>query len=119
MWTYRVVDGDLFLNDAYEGRGYSGNGKGKDNPSWEHIANVGPIPRGLWQISRPIVHAHLAPPVLRLTPAPGTDTFGRDGFLIHGDKIVAPGTASHGCIILGPAIRKAIAASADKTLQVV
>src|ERR1035438_5538324 len=38
--------------------------------------------------------------VQALTPESGTNTFGREGFLIHGDSVQNPGTASHGCIIL-------------------
>ena len=59
------------------------------------------------------------PFVLRLTPAPTNEMFGRDGFLIHGDSIEHPGSASHGCIILPRAIREAIAKSDDDTLHVV
>lgn len=40
-------------------------------------------------------------------------------FRIHGDSIRAPGTASHGCIILPRAIRDRIWASGDRALQVV
>jgi hypothetical protein len=45
--------------------------------------------------------------------------FGRDGFLIHGDSVEHPGTASHGCIIMSRAIREAIAQSDDHELNVV
>jgi hypothetical protein len=43
-----------------------------------------------------------------LTPD-GHEAHGRTEFLIHGDSVDAPGTASEGCIILSPAIRKKIA----------
>jgi hypothetical protein len=56
---------------------------------------------------------------MALTPEPGTDTLGRDGFLIHGDSVENPGTASHGCIILPRAVRDQISASGDKQIQVV
>lgn len=119
MWIYCSETGDLFHDDKYEGRGYSGFGKGKDNPSWDHVHAIGPIPRGDWAISKPEHHHGLAAPVLRLTPIHGTDTFGRSGFLIHGDKIIAPGAASHGCIILARGIREAIAASGDRVLKII
>jgi hypothetical protein len=45
--------------------------------------------------------------------------FGRSGFLIHGDSIIRPGTASRGCIILAREIREQIAASGDADLEVV
>ena len=56
---------------------------------------------------------------LRLTPDPANDMCGRDGFLIHGDSIAHPGTASQGCIILNRLQREHIAASPVKLLRVV
>ncbi len=47
----------------------------------------------------------------------GHDALGRTDFRIHGDNVNHD--ASHGCIILGPLIRRAIADSADKVLEVV
>jgi len=44
---------------------------------------------------------------------------GRSAFLIHGDSIAAPGTASHGCIILARPDRERIAESGVKQLVVV
>ncbi len=55
---------------------------------------------------------------MRLTPAPGTDTFGRSAFLIHGDNAKKDKSASEGCIILGPALRQQIAESKIKRLVV-
>jgi hypothetical protein len=52
-------------------------------------------------------------------PDPGTETFGRGEFRIHGDSIAHPGTASHGCIILPRAVRDAIWRSGDRALEVV
>jgi hypothetical protein len=45
--------------------------------------------------------------------------FGRSGFLMHGDNIRLPGTASEGCIILPRDLREAIWNSADHTLEVI
>ena len=39
--------------------------------------------------------------------------------MIHGDSIGNPGSASEGCIILGPAIRHRIWNSGDRNLEVV
>jgi hypothetical protein len=44
---------------------------------------------------------------------------GRDNFLIHGDSIAAPGTASHGCIILNRLARERIDAARVGPLVVV
>ena len=64
-------------------------------------------------------HPQCGPMSMRLTPQDGTDTFGRDGFLIHGDNQDMNHTASHGCIILPKIIRAAISASGDHVLEVV
>jgi hypothetical protein len=53
---------------------------------------------------------------MNLDPVDGTNTFGRSLFRIHGDN--ARHDASEGCIILGPSIRKLIAASGDHDLEV-
>jgi len=45
--------------------------------------------------------------------------FGRSNFLIHGDSVVHPGTASEGCIIAARYIREDIAKSPVKVLAVV
>ncbi len=54
---------------------------------------------------------------MRLTPVPGTQTFGRDGFLIHGDN--RRHDASQGCIVLDRTARNRIATSGDTRLNVV
>jgi len=46
-------------------------------------------------------------------------TFGRDGFLIHGDSVRHPGDASEGCIILPRRFRERIWTSEDTDLEVV
>lgn len=104
------------------GTGYSGFEAGKNNPALQNVANVGPIPQGRYTIGKPECVDSPGPHgpfVMRLTPDAANQMFGRDGFLIHGDSIVKPGTASHGCIIMGRLIRNAIAASGDHDLTVV
>jgi len=97
----------------------SGPGEGKNNPDLEYIHDVGPIPKGVYGIGPPHDTPTHGPHALALTPEPGTNTFGRDGFLIHGDSVQNPGTASHGCIILPRTVRDQIAASGDRQIQVV
>ena len=53
---------------------------------------------------------------MHLDPINGTDTHGRSAFRIHGNNI--DNDASHGCVILGPAIRHLIASGVDRTLVV-
>jgi hypothetical protein len=69
---------------------------------------------------QPIPHRGLAAPVIRLLPEPGTQVYGRDGFLIHGDNAAGNNTASTGCIIInGAALRQEIWNSGDRILEVV
>jgi hypothetical protein len=50
---------------------------------------------------------------------PGTVTYGRTDFRIHGDSIQHPGQASNGCIILKKSIREKIICSGDTELEVI
>jgi len=106
-------------NGDLAGTGYSGSGSFKNDPAYQGIHNKGPIPEGLYHIGSAVNTVTHGPFVLPLTPDPGNTMFGRFGFLIHGDSIVDPGSASQGCIILDRAIREAIAISGDTDLQVV
>ncbi len=122
MWRYSQSGGQLSsqAGDVY-GVGYSGHGEGVNNPKLEAVPNVGPIPKGVYNIGWSYTDAERGPMVMSLTPKQGTNTFGRSGFLMHGDLVAAPGKelASHGCIIMGPLTRRAVAASSDRELLVV
>ena len=127
MWTYNQRTGEMSGKPTpasmLSALGYSGHAEGKNNPDLQSIHNVGPIPEGRWTIlDDPPPSTDLGPHgpyVLHLAPKPGTETFGRGGFLIHGDSIHAPGTASLGCIILPRTVREAIWQSGDRDLLVV
>ena len=119
MWTYDQSTGALSRDGAPIGDGYSGFESGKNNPEMQNVHDVGPIPQGRYEIGPPHDTTTHGPHVLPLTPLDGTDTFGRDGFLIHGDSIAHPGAASHGCIILSRDLRNLISDSGDPELEVV
>jgi hypothetical protein len=118
-WTYSQSTGRLRHNGVLVGRGYSGHGLtaagGRDNPAMQNVPNQGPIPQGQWRIGPAHRDPHKGPVVMRLTPV-GHSTFGRSGFLIHGNNTA--NNASEGCIILGPALRRQIAHSGDNVLTV-
>jgi hypothetical protein len=118
MWTWDQSAG-LLTRAGKSWRGYSGTGRGKNNPAMQAAVGVGPIPQGRWTIAGRRDSANTGPGTLILIPDPGTDTFGRSEFRIHGDSIAHPGAASHGCIILPRAVRDAIWASGDRMLQVI
>lgn len=84
------------------GRGYSGTGGGRDNPDMETRGFEGPIPRGAYDIGASRRHSSLGPEVMNLDPVG------------H-----AANDASEGCIVLPPNVRRMIAGSADKRLEVV
>ncbi len=65
------------------------------------------------------MHPHAGAYTMRLLPINGTHTFGRDGFMIHGDSIAHPGQASNGCVIERMSIRSQIWGSGDHILRVV
>jgi hypothetical protein len=119
-WTYVQKTGELEQNGSRVAIGYSGFGAGKNNPQMDNVANIGPIPHGEWTICGPptdtIEHG---PYVLRLDPAPNTETFGRSGFLMHGDSKESPGCASRGCLIFSRPQREQVWNSGDRDLKVV
>jgi len=119
MWTYQQSSGRLSRDGIFIADGYSGLGEGKNNPTMQDVHDKGPLPRGRYLIGRPIDTTTHGPFVLPLTPDPGNTMFGRSGFLIHGDSKQHPGSASIGCIILGPEFRHMIADSGDTELAVV
>lgn len=119
MWTYRQTSGQLLRDDQPVGFGYSGHLEGRNNPKFQNVHNVGPIPQGLWTISGPPVDTETHGPfVLHLNPNSGTEVFERSGFLMHGDSVEHPGLASEGCIIMSRAIREQVWNSQDNQLTV-
>jgi hypothetical protein len=119
-WTYTQKTGALSHNGNPVATGYSGNTTGLDNPAAQDKIGVGPIPCGNYTIGPPHEPIdHLGPNALPLIPAAANEMFGRSGFFIHGDNSAMNHTASDGCIILGPAFRKAIIDSEDAALVVV
>ena len=121
MWIYEQATGKLKdASGAVVAIGYSGRyPDGKNNPQAQDLEDVGPIPRGHYRIGAPVDTVTHGAYVLPLGPAVGNQMFGRVGFLIHGDSVFAPGTASEGCVILSRDIRKRLWASGDHDLEVV
>jgi len=91
--------------------GYSGGDDGKNNPDTQAVHNAGPIPQGGGSIEgppiTPLKHG-------RWSPASGTDTFGRSGFLKPGDSKESPG-----CAITPRPVREQLCNSGDAELEVV
>jgi hypothetical protein len=120
MWQFQQSTGKLSQNGVEAGRVYSGYHEGKNNPQYQDVPDVGPIPQGLWFIGGPPIDTtEHGPYVLHLTPAWSTKTFGRSAFLIHGDSVQHPGEASRGCIIAPRPIRESIWLSGDHQIEVI
>lgn len=116
MW-YRDEEGV----DKLIGTGYSGAaGITKNNTHYQDIHDEGPIPVGVWSIQGPPIDTSSHGPfVLHLFAESATQTFGRSGFLIHGDSKIAPGNASLGCIVLDRSAREKIWEIKDSVLRVI
>lgn len=120
MWTYVQSSGGLYTPEgAILSYGYSGAIGYKNQPLYEDIKDKGPIPQGVYEISAPQDTEKHGPYALPLTPDASNDMHGRSGFLIHGDSVSNPGTASEGCIIMPRFARERVWESEDHTLQVV
>ena len=120
MWKYEQSTGQLFNPEGeLVARGYSGHGSGLNNPAMQAVHDIGPIPQGEYAIG-PFFDdlGGKGPIVAHLVPCVGTQTFGRSGFMIHGDNAQGDRSASHGCVILSRAVRSAIRDSSDEVLQV-
>jgi Protein of unknown function (DUF2778) len=120
MFEYHQISGEMLQDGKHVAFGYSGKGEGRNNPAYQQVRCVGPIPAGLWTISGPPLDTDQHGPfVLHVDAAEGTNTFGRSGFLVHGDSKVSPGMASEGCIVMPRNAREQIWASGDRDLQVI
>lgn len=114
QWTH--ID-DATGNRTVVGNGYSGTGAGRNNPAMEAVPNVGPTPRGDYNIGDARNSPNTGRMTLAITPRPGTDTHGRTLLRIHGDN--ADHDASEGCAIAPYNVRRMINDSDDRVLHVV
>lgn len=130
MWGFEQSTGWWYTPESARlSQGYSGHGLGRNNPEMESVADVGPIPVGLYTIQlitdaagQPIAHKDakgttLAAPVMRLIPDADNEMYGRTDFLCHGNN--ATNDASLGCAIADHDTRVTISTSTDNRLQVV
>ena len=123
MWTYEQKTGKLSHNGEVVATGYAGGdcGRspvGKNNPAYQNVPKVGPLPVGKYTFGTPVPQSHLGPFAIPLIPDPANEMFGRSDFYVHGDTTPS-GNASEGCIIVPRSVRNAMAASPDQELEVV
>jgi hypothetical protein len=118
-WIYSQSTGEMTLDGQHVATGYSGAGPGRNNPAMQASQGQGPIPQGSYSVGTAHQGTHTGPATLNLDAQPGTNTYGRDLFRVHGDSIRHPGEASEGCIIMPPAVRAQMSTSSSRTLRVV
>lgn len=118
MWLYQQSTGVLRHDGQYVATGYAGHGDGLNNPAFERIRGIGPLPAGVWKIGKAYKHDTLGPVCMNLKPV-GHFAFNRKYFRIHGDNSRGDKSASHGCIILPRVVRERISNSGDDDLTVV
>ena len=87
-------------------------------PAADDLANRGPIPAGTYIAGPPISSPTHGPYAIPLIPDQSNIMYMRSGFMMHGDSIEAPGTASEGCIIMPRFARERFVESGQQ-LQVV
>jgi len=119
MFNFEQLTGRMIDPNGYViGIGYSGAALGKNNPQMQDVRDVGPIPVGDYTMGTPFDSPDHGPFCIPLIPDPGTQLYGRDAFLIHGDSVHKPGTASRGCIIMSRDVRNTMWQSGDHRLRV-
>jgi Protein of unknown function (DUF2778) len=119
MLTWDQSAGTMSRDGTLLGRGYSGKGRGINNPAMQSASGVGPLPQGVYNLRAVKDSPNTGPFTIVIEPAAGTDTLGRSAFRIHGDNCLANQSASHGCIILPRVVREAIWRTGDRQLLVV
>ena len=137
MFRYQVKTGYLIETGknygdgtAIVGKGYSGHGLGLNNPDFEQMHDVGPLPRGMYSFELieedgiPIDYKGKKAPVFRLLPKPETNIFGRSGFLMHGHEAgevigkLETEQSSLGCMVQEKPTRVHVMLSTNKDLEV-
>lgn len=109
------------VGDVFVGL-YAGKGSFLNNPNADWVENLGPLPRGGYQVGRigTVVtgRGHRLPDAMRLMPLKQTNMKHRAGFIIHGGNFHTF-ASSNGCICALTGERVKIGASGDQRLWVV
>lgn len=118
-WTYSQSRGRV-THTASGFDAYSGRHAGLNQPLMQMFKDIGPIPRGRYKMMQPYDSTNLGAYVIRLTPFPCNEMFGRRDFTMHSERIMGPaGEASHESIVIACQARHAMWKSGDRELVVV
>ena len=121
-WPYVQESGRIYWPDGRMGEvGYSGHGPGVNNPDFERLKGIGPIPCGWYSMQPPDTDPELGEYVIRLVPHAQNQMFSRSGFCWHGDELHHLGEqlASHGCIVHSRQMRQEGWESGDHIIHVI
>jgi hypothetical protein len=127
VWTYEQKSGNLIEpNGNVIKGGYSGFGKYRNKPEYEHLKGLGCLPKGLYIFGWAFNDEKLGPVCIPLIPCPKNIMYGRSGFFSHGVEADNPNTeeneslnSSHGCLCEPRLVREKINESFDRILQVI
>jgi hypothetical protein len=122
MFLYEIKQGRLWKDDDLIAIGlYSGDFEHRNDPGATRLHNQGPLPMGVYRIGTPRDTDRHGPYFIPLDPVPGSETWGRGGFGIHGERLppAEPGHASEGCIIAPPGPRREVGSHVGALLVVV
>ena len=123
MITFHQSTGIIEKDGVVIGKGYAGNGRGKNNPSMQSVHGVGPIPVGFYTIGPAMDHPEsVGKFAMHLEPDPGNGMYGRSGFYFHGPVSMDDprfGEESHGCPVAMRPVRVMVDADPDRRLEVV
>jgi hypothetical protein len=128
MWLYESSTGIMLTPKGQTlGYGFAGQGLGLNNPTYQNVKDIGPLPEGDYDITEWIERdPKLGLGVLILVAKDPTTQFGRSLFRIHGPVdwnvhgLSAFLHSSEGCICIGStSSRYYIWTSMDRLLRVV
>ncbi len=118
-WTYIITNKNFLRDGVYQfSARYTGAPGYKDQARYQCLKNKGPLPSGTYRIGSPYLSSGTGPSTLPLLPEPDNNMCGREAFLIHGDSLTSPGSASKGCIVIARSYRERIWQSGDRWLVV-
>jgi len=123
--TYNSESGNIVCynsdtNEILTGEGYAGSGEGLNNPAFQSITNVGPLPEGIYITGTATNTLNGRPhdTVIPLNPLKSNEMYNRNLFRMHnGDFVVR--NSSTGCIVMPDKVRKILAKEPGTVVQVV
>ena len=98
-------------------KGWAGRQDGKNEHEMESVHNTGPLPCGTYDVGAWGDHGALGPDSAPLTQTSG-ESFGRNGFYIHGPGTTDYGQESKGCIVIPRSERLVVEGLAPDTITV-